>query len=55
MDATFEEMLTDVWAYRFKADPKLLEEVEDEDFDPDSVAQEIGYRGDDPGDWEDVT
>lgn len=54
LDATVEEMLTDIWAHRFKADPKLMDEVEDEDFDPDSVAQEIGFNRGDPDDWEDV-
>lgn len=46
-------MLTDIWAHRYKEDPKLLEEIEDEDFDADSVAREIGYvQEPDPGDWE---
>mgnify|MGYP000107781063 CR=1 FL=1 len=54
LDATVEEMLTDVWAHRFKEDPKLLDEVEDEDFDVDDVAAEIGFSDapDDETDWE---
>lgn len=49
-------MLTDNWAHRFKDDPKLLGEVEDEDFDPDDVARQLGY-GTGPAaadDWEDL-
>lgn len=43
MDTTVEEMLTDIWAHRFKEDPKLLNDlVEDDDFDAASVAAEIG-------------
>lgn len=52
LDATVDEMLTDIWAHRYAEDPKLLEEVEDEDFDPDEVASIIGAS--DPGDWEDM-
>jgi len=48
LDATVEEMLTDIWAHRFKEDPKLLTDlVEDDDFDAMSVAQEIGLPPDD--------
>lgn len=50
LDATVDEMLTDIWAHRYAEDPKLLEEVEDEDFDPNEVASIIGVN--DPGDWE---
>lgn len=56
--ATPEEMLTDIWAFKFKADPKLLSEVEDEDFDIDNVAAEIGYMppvAKTPDDWEDLS
>lgn len=55
LDATTEEMLTDIWAHRFKEDPKLLNEFEDEDFNPDDVAAEIGRPQADlepPSDWE---
>lgn len=52
LDATVEEMLTDIWAHRYSEDPKLMDEVEDDDFDPDEVASIIG--ADDPGDWEDL-
>lgn len=56
MDATTEEMLTDVWAHRFLADPKLLNEVVDEDFNADDVAAQIGYSAPPPAgpvnDWE---
>lgn len=56
LDATVEEMMTDIWAHRFKNDPKLLDEIEDEDFDLDSVAAEIGFMPEqDPGDWEEMS
>lgn len=48
-------MLTDYWAHMFFDDPKALEEVEDEAFDEDSVADEIGWQpraGGDADDWE---
>ncbi len=53
-------MLTDIWAHRFSEDPKLLNDVEDEDFDPDDVAAQIGanhaVQNDPVGDdWEDMT
>lgn len=38
-------MATDLWMHRFAEDPKAVENtIEDEDFDPDNVAAEIGYR-----------
>ena len=57
LDATVEEMLTDIWAHRYTEDPKLLNEIEDEDFDPDEVAAAIGRQPveePDPGDWEQI-
>lgn len=50
-------MLTDIYAHKFANDPKLLEEVEDADFDPEDVAAAIGYRPPEqemPDDFEDV-
>lgn len=47
-------MLTDYWAHTYFDDPKAIEEVEDDDFDIDSVADEIGYKSA-PDDWEDLT
>lgn len=52
LDATVDEMLTDIWAHRYAEDPKLMDEVEDDDFNPDDVASIIGADG--PGDWEDL-
>lgn len=55
LDLTTEEMLADIWAHKFFEDPKALEEVEDEDFDPDDVARQLGYGDDNlPNDFEDV-
>lgn len=53
LDATVEEMLTDYWSHTYYDDPKALEEIEDEDFDIDSVAEQIGAAP--PDDWEDMT
>lgn len=47
-------MLTDIWAHRYAEDPKLMDEIEDDDFNPDDVAAIIGAANDDPGDWEDL-
>jgi hypothetical protein len=41
-------------AHNFVDDPKAAEEVEDEDFDPDDVARQIGAAAP-AGDWEDLT
>lgn len=55
LSLTTEEMLTDIWAHKFIDDPKALEEVVDEDFDPDDVAAQIGYLEKDlPNDFEDL-
>ena len=51
LNATLQEMLTDNLAHRYREDPKALEEVEDDDFDPDAVAALIGHE---PDDWEDA-
>lgn len=48
-------MLTDFWAHTFYDDPKALEEIEDDSFDIDSVAEEIGAVSPPPDDWEDMT
>ena len=49
MDTTVEEMLTDLYAYKFFEDPKASEEVEDEDFDLDA---ELAKLENDPDAWE---
>lgn len=57
LSMTREDMMTDIWAHRFADDPKSLEEVEDEDFDMDDVAAQIGYGAqveDLPDDFEDL-
>lgn len=56
LDVTLEDMITDIWAHRFADDPKSMDEVEDEEFDADDVAAQLGY-GDNielPDDFEDV-
>lgn len=49
-------MLTDVWAHRYADDPKLLQQVEDDDFDLDAVLDDVDrFKGAAPGpvdDWE---
>lgn len=64
LDATLDEMLADFWAHCYSDDPKLIENVaEDDEFDPDEVARRIGF--DEPApvkdgdvanvdDWEDL-
>ena len=53
LDATVDEMLTDIFAHQFKNDPKSMDEVEDDDFDPDNVAAELNANN--PDDWEEVS
>lgn len=45
--------MADYWAHTFCDDPKAAEEVEDEDFDIDKVAELIAQSS--PDDWEEVT
>lgn len=52
LDATVDEMLADYYAHTFFDDPKAAEVIEDDDFDPDKVADLIGAS--DPGDWVDL-
>jgi hypothetical protein len=56
LELTFEDILTDWWAHRYTDDPKLAEEVVDEDFDPDDVARQIGAEVELPpyDDWEEL-
>lgn len=44
-------METDYWAHRYYEDPKLKEEVEDEDFDLAKVLEEIEHN---PNDWDTI-
>lgn len=59
--------MTDYWAHRYVEDPKLLDEIEDEDFDEDNIlaqweaeaaatTQETASTEqlDDPDDWENL-
>lgn len=48
-------MMADYYAHLYKDDPKAMDEVEDDDFNPDDVAAIIGAPPM-PGadDWEDV-
>jgi hypothetical protein len=52
LDLTTKDMLADIWAHRYADDPKLLDEIEDDDFNPDDVAARIG--ADLPDDFEDL-
>jgi hypothetical protein len=54
LDATIEEMLADYWAHTFVDDPKAADEIEDDDFNPDDVANLIGAPSVAPDDWEEV-
>lgn len=56
LEVTAEEMLADYYAHLFHDNPKELETVEDDDFDPDKVAEEIGFGSgeSDPDDWEEL-
>ena len=48
--------MADYFAHTYFDDPKRAEEeVVDDDFDPNDVAQIIGAGADDPGDWEELT
>ncbi len=55
LDATVEEMLIDNLAHRYREDPKLMDEIEDEDFDADDVAAAIGRQEPPPDDWEELS
>lgn len=53
-----EDMLTDLYAHDLHNNPPKGEEFEDEDFDENDVARQIGYVPKDgqlPDDFEDVT
>jgi len=52
LELTREEILADVIAHQFADDPKAASEIEDEDFDPEKVAEQIGARALD--DWENL-
>ena len=57
LDVDLEEMLTDVWANRYADDPKLLQQVEDDEFDLDAVLDDVGrFKGHDGAvdDWENL-
>lgn len=44
--------MTDYWAVQYMNNPKLLEEVEDEDFDMDEI---LRCMEENPDDWQDMT
>jgi hypothetical protein len=67
LNTTEQERMTDYWAHRYVEDPKLMNEVEDEDFDEDDIMAEWAARAEteaqetasheqlaDPDDWEDL-
>lgn len=65
MDATVEEMMTDLWAHHFFENQKESEEFEDEDFDMAAELAAIEAEAesktteypvsDNDADWEDLT
>lgn len=55
LDATVEEMLADYYAHTYYDDPKAVEAVEDDDFDPDEVEAIIAANRQPPNDWEDLS
>lgn len=44
--------MADYYAHLYWDDPKAADEVEDDDFNPDEVAELIGQNN--PDDWEDL-
>lgn len=54
LDATVEEMLADYYAHLYHDDPKAADEVEDDEFDPDAVADLIGVGNKGMDDWEEL-
>lgn len=56
---TLEERLTEYWANRYQDDPKLMEVVEDADFDIEAIQQQWAEEAENQNlnnvdDWEDV-
>lgn len=48
-------MLADFYAHLYHDNPKELEAMEDDDFDPDRIAEELGYgKSPPPDDWENL-
>jgi hypothetical protein len=43
--------MTDYWAFQYFSNPKLADEVEDEDFDQDDILQLMEAH---PDDWQDM-
>lgn len=54
LDATPEEMLADYWAHHYFDNPKLAEEVEDEDFDLAAELAAIEEEDASPDDIDDI-
>ena len=47
-------MLADYYAHLYHDDPKAADEVEDDEFDPDAVADLIGVGNKCMDDWEEL-
>jgi hypothetical protein len=47
-------MLTDLMAHDYVDDPKRMDEVVDDDFDPDAVEDMLNGNGPGADDWEDL-
>ena len=54
LDATVDDMMVDFYSHLFTDDPKAAEEIEDEDFNADDVAELINYKPtkSDDDEWE---
>jgi len=52
--ATHEDIVTDFWAHRFWDDPKLRNEIVNEDFDADLDEMEREISRGEPSDWEPI-
>lgn len=54
LDLTVDEMLVDLLAHDYVDDPKRLDEIVDDDFDPDAVEDLLKEGGPAADDWEEL-
>lgn len=53
LSMTVEDMATEYWAYQYEANPNQ-EEIEDEDFDIESILADFEREAGDGDEWEEV-